>query len=280
MHIERVPEGAPPLPPPSDPPLRYCEARGARYSYTVEGPEDGAPIILIHGIPGNVRDFRYLGPLLGARARVFRFELPGFGGSRDARLPSPWPRARAEAVLAFADAHALERFAVLGHSMGGRTALEVAGRWPERVRQLVLLASVGLRRHQGFRASPPLMRAFLRLARIPGLRAPVLRSLRDGFRRAGFTHADESPDDEILWQFELAASIDFAGARRAVTRVRCPTLVASADDDRLVERAVAEELTLRLRDARLLTFDRGKHNIQKSRAPELAEAILDLIGLP
>ncbi len=279
MHIERVPEGAPALPRPSDPPLRFVEAAGARYSYTVEGPGDAPPIILVHGIPGGARDFRYLAPLLAARLRVFRFELPGFGGNLAARLPSPWPRARAEAVINFADALGLDHFALLGHSMGGRTVIEVAGRWPARVRQLVLVASVGTRRHKSL-APPAIMHAYARLARLPGLRRPMIGLIRAAYRKFRFLAAVDRPDEELAWQFELVRTIDLAGARRAVSRIRCPALVSIAEDDPMIERAIADELVDELREAQLLVFETGKHNIQKSRAPQLADAILELTGAP
>ena len=152
------------LPTPVDPPVETRAVLGTRVGYTSEGPSDGVPLLMVHGVPGNTRDFRYLAPLLAERCRVHRLELPGFGSNTRARWRDYSPWGRAELVLAFADAMGMELFAVLGHSIGGPVAILAAALRPERVAGLVAVASPGLRRHRGMFVSPRVTVTGLRTA--------------------------------------------------------------------------------------------------------------------
>ena len=57
-----------------------------------------------------------------------------------------------------------------------------------------------------------------------------------------------------------------------------PTLVAWARDDRLIEAEIFDELSPKAPDGPRLPFDTGGHNIQKSQASELADAIVAFMG--
>jgi len=61
--------------------------------------------------------------------------------------------------------------------------------------------------------------------------------------------------------------------RVAVRRPLPPTVIAYARDDHMIETAIAEELAAAVPGARVLAFDVGGHNIQKTRAVELGAAI-------
>jgi pimeloyl-ACP methyl ester carboxylesterase len=265
------------LPVPTDPPVTVVEAAGTRIGVTSEGPDDAPALLAVHGVPGGAYDFRYLGPALAAHTRVHRLELPGFGAARDAPWKDHRPEGRGRVVLAAADALGLSRFAVLGHSMGGPAALAAASMAPERVSALVLVASVGLSRHRGMIWPPPMAAAVGELLRIPLLRDGAARVIRAGYRRS-FPKAGPLTRREIRVHLQIVGGYDFAWARRAAPRVACPTIVAWADDDPQVEPRVGEELTAAIAGAHALRFATGGHNIQKSRAREIAEAIEALRG--
>ena len=96
-------------------------------------------MLLIHGLGATKASFL---PTLGALAghyRAIALDLPGFGDS-DKPLLAPYDaRFFAEAVTALIDELGAERVDLVGNSMGGRVALEVGLRYPERVNRLVLL---------------------------------------------------------------------------------------------------------------------------------------------
>jgi pimeloyl-ACP methyl ester carboxylesterase len=261
---------------PADPELRSVPWRSGTLTFTSEGDPTAPAVIAVHGLPGSVRDFRYLGPLLAPHVYFVRLELPGFGGST-------WqPEAvgfdgRAHAVLALADQLGLRRFAALGHSMGGGTALAVAAQAPERVSALVLLSSVALRRHRALGLPQWAFTWASYALRVPVLGHVALHVARAQYRRRGFAVSALSRLD-VSRHLQAIAATDFDRLRQIVRGPLPPTLVAYAEDDPLVETPVSEELAAALPTARVLRFAQGGHNLQKSRAAELAVAIRELLA--
>jgi pimeloyl-ACP methyl ester carboxylesterase len=118
---------------------------GATLQLVTGGPDDGPPVVLVHG--WGIHSYLWrknLPALLQAGHRVVALDLPGHGGSS---LPAPGGMtldAQVAQLVALLDALALPRVALLGQSMGGRICLELAMRAPARVSRLVLFGSVGL----------------------------------------------------------------------------------------------------------------------------------------
>jgi pimeloyl-ACP methyl ester carboxylesterase len=260
-------------PQPSDPPIRNAALDAARVRWVDAGPREGPCVVMVHGLPGSHRDFRWLAaPLEAAGIRVIRIDMPGFGGSdpRSTRLSR-----LAEHVLAQLDRLELARVVLLGHSFGGAQALLAASRDPERVRGLALLASVGLRPHRALRASRGL-RMVGRGLSTPLLATPLMTPVRTVFRRSGFPKS--TPDHEIRRSVQVAARVDFRMLGNAAAAIRVPTCLASCADDRLIEPAIADELGAALPPGPRLRFPDGGHNLQKTRACELAEVLAPWIA--
>ncbi len=263
-------------PPTSDPAVALFEAPWGPLAYVDEGPRHAPPVVMVHGIPGSVRDFRYLAPRLVPRVRAVRVDLPGFGGS--AAMTGDGFASRARAVIALADHLGLARFGVLGHSMGGGTALFAARLAPERVSALALVASVGVSRHRGLGRSPRQFRVIAAALSIPILGPALVRMSREQYRRRGFSGADTMTTDGLRFQLRALAATDFGAIRAALRGPLPPTLVAYARDDHLVETRVSDELAAALPAARIVAFPDGGHNLQKTRAGELAQAVAQLVG--
>ena len=105
---------------------------------------EGPPLLLLHGFDSSFLEFRRLAPRLSDRFQLFIPDLFGFGFSPRPSGASYGP----EPVLRHLDA-LLERLppssvGLIGASMGGAVAVELARRHPERIRQLLLLAPAGL----------------------------------------------------------------------------------------------------------------------------------------
>jgi pimeloyl-ACP methyl ester carboxylesterase len=107
------------------------------------GGQEAAPVILIHGSPGDGANFDALATLLAGPGRpVYALDLPGFGRSeRD--VPDYSILAHAHATLAFIDQLGLPRAHVVGWSNGGGVALHLAELAPQRIASLTLMASIG-----------------------------------------------------------------------------------------------------------------------------------------
>ncbi len=264
--------------PASDPEPQRVILKHGPLAFVDEGPQHAPALLAVHGIPGSVRDFRYLAPQLTERLRFVRVDLPGFGLSAPHEAAVSRLEGRVESLLALGDHLGLARFAVAGHSMGGATAVLAASQPRERVTARVLRASVGLRPHRGLGMSPRRFRALGRGFGVPGLRHFLVRVARERYRRRRFPGADQIDAATFGVHFRAIGAADFDLLRRAFASPLPPTLLAFARDDHMVDTEIQEELAAALPRARVLAFDSGGHNIQKTRAIELAAAITDLLG--
>jgi pimeloyl-ACP methyl ester carboxylesterase/putative sterol carrier protein len=112
------------------------QADGVRLSCYVAG--QGRPLLLLHGLGAS--KITWL-PILSALAEKFRVIVPDLPGHAESDKPMAdySPRYYARVARHLLDAMDVEQAAVLGNSMGGRIALELALRSPSRVTALILL---------------------------------------------------------------------------------------------------------------------------------------------
>ena len=107
------------------------------------GPDQGFPIILLHGFPDDVRAWDQVAvPLANKGYRVIVPYLRGYGPTRFRESSAPRMAEQAaigQDVIDLADAAGLSRFAVAGYDWGGRAACIAAAVNPERVRAAVLI---------------------------------------------------------------------------------------------------------------------------------------------
>ncbi len=265
------------LPEPVDAEVTVHAVLGTRVGATAEGPADAPAILLVPGVPGTTRDYRYLAPLLAERLRVHRLDLPGYGAARGARWDDYSPDGRARLVIALADVLGVERFAVVGHSMGGPAAIATAAMVPHRVTALCVISSVGVRRHEGMALPPVGARVVHHAAGLPLLGSLMVRRSRELYRRMRFPHADSLTRDELRLDLSVVMAIDFDRARRRAEAVRAPTLVAYAEDDYMAEPAIGEELAQVIPGAEIAAYPTGGHNPQKHQARDLARRIFALL---
>jgi len=128
----RRPDGRPPL-------VRMHEARlpGRRVSTLTMG--QGPDVLLLHGLGSTKASMFDVAAALSRSYRVHAPDFPGFGSSSKPATAPYSPRYFAETVTALMDELEVDCAHVVGNSMGGRVAIDVAVRWPERTRALALL---------------------------------------------------------------------------------------------------------------------------------------------
>lgn len=230
----------------------------------------GPALVALHGLPGSVRDFRWLGAALPGDVRFIRVELPGFGDSPLDTNAATHVDARGAHLVEMLDALGIARAVILGHSMGGAVAASLAAHHPQRFGGLALLSSVGLRPHLALRRVPA--RAWWGgLVDAPLLGKAARALMHQGLVQTGFprsiTHA------EVAQTMRIVARLDFGAVGKNTAALRVPTLAAYAEDDALIEPAITRELFNALPAGPRLWFPTGGHNIQKTQAVELAAAL-------
>ena len=119
--------------------LRFRRVQTAAGSFSTLEAGTGEPVVMLHGLGGTKASFL---PTIAALAPSFRtiaVDALGFGDSDKPLGASYSPEFQARAITALLDALSLERSHFIGHSMGGRTALEVGFAHPERTVGLVMM---------------------------------------------------------------------------------------------------------------------------------------------
>ncbi|WP_264481530.1 acetoin dehydrogenase dihydrolipoyllysine-residue acetyltransferase subunit [Acidisoma cellulosilyticum] len=127
---------------PPEPKTMQAGAWTIRYLETGEG-QDGTPILLIHGFGGDLNNWLFTQPALSERHRVIAIDLPGHGGSTK-QMDSGDLSTLAGAVVSLMKALDLPACHLVGHSLGGAVALQVALDEPGRVAAVTLLAPAGM----------------------------------------------------------------------------------------------------------------------------------------
>lgn len=119
--------------PPPIPGVRrsFVEARGVRFHVTESGPEDGRPVIALHGWPQHHWVYRDLLADPPPGLRIIAPDLPGYGWSGPA--PHKWAKDDVAAdVLALMDALGIDRALLVGHDWGGFVGYRMMLAAPER----------------------------------------------------------------------------------------------------------------------------------------------------
>lgn len=289
---EPEPEPPAPEPPTPDPalpdagrrrPLSRYVAAGVRLHYlewTPSQPVAAPPVILIHGISGNARNYDALTAALGDRFHLYALDLRGHGDSawdenRDYRIS-----ALVYDLNAFIDALGLSEVVLIGTGLGADVALGMVSARPGVVRGLVLndsgpeAGSSGLRRVlQAIQEAPE---------QFDGINAamtwwrehyPALTEYDDAVV-ADFIQSTlrRTPDGRLVWKFDPALrEIDDLGTLRdvdlsvAVGRIACPTLVVRGEYSDVLGRDAARRLGGRVHAASVVEAKGVAH------APSLVE---------
>lgn len=178
--------------------LRFRRIQTEAGSYSTFEAGEGPPVLMLHGLGATKAEFLPLVPALAPARRIVAVDLLGFGDSDKPLGASYGSDFQARGIARLLDALELERVHFIGHSMGGRVALELGFQHPERTLGLVLMtpAMAWLR---GRRWAPylrwvrpelgllqitprPVVEAFMRWA-VPGSHTPWGTSAIDEFVR-------------------------------------------------------------------------------------------------
>ena len=250
---------------------------GARVNYVEMG--EGPPAVLVHGLSGAWQNWLEQIPKFAQTHRVVAVDLPGFGASP---MP-PWEisiPAYGRFLRDFCERLGIERCSLIGNSMGGFIATEVAITDPDRVDELVLVSAAGITWARA-RREPAVM-----IGRIGRAAAPfALKMQMSGIRRRRLRHRafrgiffdPSSLRREILWEnvvpalkspgyFDAITTLVGYDIRHRLTEIEVPTLIVWGRNDRVVPVPAALSYRRRIGDnAELEIFDRCGHLPQLER---------------
>jgi pimeloyl-ACP methyl ester carboxylesterase len=242
----------------------------------------GTPVVFIHGIGASIYGWRHEIPaVVAAGYRVIAFDNRGFGFSgKPARGYGNADYTRL--VVALLDSLGISSAVLVGHSMGGAIAAEVALRYPDRVRGMVLIDAAGFG------------------VRWPGLlkiaRWPLVGAVATGFRgrwvtgrivRSMFADPSKVTEADVDQYYAPVPESDFGRALRTVLRefrfdtlagrlgqIQTPTLILWGDADRFIPPAVGTRFARELPRSEFVLISHAGHDSPEESPEEVNRLLL------
>lgn len=231
---------------------------GLSLQVTEWGPKDGKPVVMLHGIRGYAETFVGLAAALQPEFRVIAFDQRGRGASDWDAQRNYYTDAYVQDLASVIDQLGLSTLDLLGHSMGGITAIVYASRHPSRVRHMVIEdAGPG-----AFEGSPGALRIQQELATTPARfatwddAAAFMRALRPTVTEEARQQRLQSmlktlPDQSLTWRYDhegIAATRLAPDPARVldlqppVKNLSCPTLVLRGSNSDYLQPAMAQAM--------------------------------------
>jgi pimeloyl-ACP methyl ester carboxylesterase len=266
---------------------RTIDAGGIQTSYIEAG--SGEPVIMLHGSgPGvsGLANWQHNIPTLAQRFHVLAPDIVGFGATERPDGIVYSLRTWTDHVWAFLDAHGIERTAIVGNSLGGRLALQMATDRPDRITKMALMGApgVGMTLTDGLAA----LRSY----------EPSHVAMRDLLRN--YFAVDPAMITDELVEVRYAASIAngayeayramffdprHAGSELGITEdevraITTPTLLIHGREDKVVPMHVSVTMLGLLPNADLHVFSACGHWTQIERADEFSALVTDYLARP
>ncbi|MFG2044926.1 alpha/beta fold hydrolase [Dactylosporangium sp. NPDC048998] len=258
---------------------------------------EGPVLVMLHGGgPGasGVSNYHQNLPALTEHFRVVLPDQPGFGGSyrptEDDLQARSITEITVDALLQALDAKGIDRFHLLGNSLGGAAAIALAQTHPDRVDKLVLMAPGG----GWLPFGPTPTEGQKEMFRYYNSGGPTEKKMAAFIRTMVYDHKQFGED--VVWS-RYEASLDDShiafyhrynaafGRRggmdplwRDLHLIKAPTLLLWGRDDRTITLDGAQIMLKQIRDVQLHVFGRCGHWVQLERAREFERLVIGFLG--
>lgn len=247
---------------------------------------DGEPLLLLNGIAMNVNSWQPMAEPLARQFSVIRCDLRG-------QLMSPGEpptdvAEHASDVVALLDHLEIGEVHLVGTSFGGVVAAMVAARWPERARSLISIASA-----DGFDDVMAVEVARWREACLLSLDAGDRGLIGDVLESTVYSpewvaeHAEERaerrrqitllPDAWFQGLAGLLASAPEVSLSDELAKIRCPTLVVAAEQDRFIPLDRTRNLAQGIAGARFVVMEGAGHAVVVEQPDTLVDLCIDFL---
>ncbi|MES2951051.1 MAG: alpha/beta hydrolase [Pseudomonadota bacterium] len=273
------------------PPSQFLELEGMQVHLRDEGPrDDPMPIVLLHGTSASLHTWDGWVRGLGGQRRVIRFDLPAFG------LTGPQPNndysiaAYVRLVHAVVDKLGVQKFVLVGNSLGGQIAWGTALAMPQRVGKLVLVDSAGYPLQS---TSVPIG---FQIARTPGFRVLMEHVLPRGVVLSSVRNVYGDPSrvtPELVDRYyeltlragnrrALAHRMDqrLSGEEANIKTLAVPTLILWGGKDHLIPLDTAHRFAADIKGSRLVVFDELGHVPHEEDAQKTVAAFKTFLAAP
>jgi len=237
----------------------------------------GEPLVVIHGGGGDARTWRRNIAELAKNYTVYAPDLPGYGGSQPLDGAYYIPEL-VEFVDKFARSLGLEKFNLVGHSLGGGIALNYALKSPHKIKKLVLVSSLCLGREIAF---------WVRLFSLPALIRSLGALIIAVLKGVKWVVKQLNPVEFIM---PLSpASMTIGGSittfreqtlvlENRLSEVTMPTLLVWGAKDPIVPVMQAYRASKVIPDCRVEVFENRGHNVHRDELKQFSSVITRFLG--
>jgi pimeloyl-ACP methyl ester carboxylesterase len=265
---------------------KFAEIDGVKLHYQEKGA--GTPVVLIHGYTSSTYTWKDLFIPLSEKFRVIAVDLKGFGFSE--KPDGDYTRReQARLIKGLLEHLQIEPAWLVGNSMGGETALNLALANPERVRGLILIDSAGVR----FEARSGFTPWYIRLPFV-GRALSALALTSDGLVRAGLEKSfydDQQITEEQIRYYHQPLKTD--GGQLAAMRARQqfaehpvenrlgeidrPALLLWGKEDEVIPLSAGQKMNSLIRDSEIKIYESVGHLPQEESPERVLSDIIDFI---
>lgn len=259
--------------------------------FTDSGPRDAPAVILVHGYSASLHTWDDWARQLRKDYRVIRLDLPGHGLSRCLDNDEIGIEQFVASVDRLAGSLEVDRFTLVGNSMGGHTAWAYALQHPEKLDGLVLVDAAGWLDEPGEGEGQPFIFKLLR----NGLARSVIRDLdMSALIRSGLEDSFADPEfvtDEMVERYSAlsrapchrdalltlmsGATLRVLASKERLAAITTPTLIMHGDTDNLIPVAHAHKFADAIPGAELIIYPQTGHIPQEEVA---TQSVRDLLG--
>jgi pimeloyl-ACP methyl ester carboxylesterase len=274
------------------PAAHHVILRGMRFHYLDWGTRGRPPMLFLHGGGLNVHTWDLVCAALKTERHCLALDQRGHGDSEWSPAMDYATESHAEDLDAFVSHLGLDRFVLVGMSLGGANALAWAGRHSERLAGLVLVDVGPEVRQAGVRKIAAFTSEATPLDSVEGYVAKALsfNPRRDAtlLRRSLLHNLRRMPDGKWMWKYDQrhrGRAMDPAAAVRrrdllwsAVAKVACPTLVVRGAESDVFHDEDAERLSSALPRGRWVKIANAGHTVQGDNPAGLLLALRAFLG--
>ena len=270
---------------------RYVNIGELELHYLEWGRASNPPVILLHGLRGHAHSWDEVSNSLKDNYNVFAIDQRGRGSSDWSPIQDYSIEAYSNDLLKFSDLLGLNKFILIGHSMGGRNAMHFASQHTEKLIKLGIIDigpkidSVGSERIGNEMANGPTeFKSF----------QDIVTHLRESSPYASDTtllrrakYATKITDNKTyIWTYDPAireqrktgSTIQPLDLWDSIPNINCPTMIFRGIQSDILSREVAEKMTNRIPIAKTVAINNATHTVFEDNPDDFITELLKFLS--
>lgn len=233
--------------------------------------EGQTPIVLVHGIVGLLNSWWYNIPALSKKHRVYEIVLPDYRDTKTGYSVEEF----VEHVIDVVSTQGLERFHLIGHSLGGQISASLAAQYPHLVDRLVLVSASGL-----FDETEDHSRFIIRKVNEGTLRQVVKSLVCPGrltdamVAEALSYYGDKRRLSGMLRTARKSTKVPITELAR---KIESPTLLFWGEQDEIIPLAVGRKMAQLIPQSELVTYPESRHAPHMEHAQDFNTRTLEFL---